>query len=78
MDNSKLIYRPSELAEALGVSRTTLFRMEKRNELPPRRKISESTRGWPRSEIEEWINDLPVADSSLVAESEEGEREDLE
>lgn len=55
----KLIYRPADLAEVLGVGRTTIYRMEKRGELPPRRKISSGTRGWPRAEIEEWLDNRP-------------------
>lgn len=55
----KLIYRPADLAEVLGVGRTTIYRMEKRGELPPRRKISSGTRGWPRDEIERWISNRP-------------------
>lgn len=55
----KLIYRPEDLAEALNVSRSTIVRMEKRGELPPRRKISAGTRGWARATIISWLESRP-------------------
>ena len=67
----KIILRPKELAEALDISRSTLYRMEKRGELPKRRKISENTRGWPRSEIIEWLENRPVANPSMEQAGEE-------
>lgn len=55
----QLIYRPKDLAEALNVSRSTIVRMEKRGELPPRRKISAGTRGWSRNTIITWLESRP-------------------
>lgn len=55
------ILRPSQLAQILSVSKPTLWRMEKRGELPPRRKISKRTVGWLSSEIEEWLESRPDA-----------------
>jgi len=52
----KLI-RPNQLAEMLSVSTVTLWRMEKRGDLPPRIKISERAVGWRESDIEAWLNE---------------------
>ncbi len=53
------ILRPTELADVLSVSLVTLWRMEKRGELPPRRQISKRVVGWLESDIEDWINSRP-------------------
>ena len=55
-ETMKLI-RPNQLAEMLSVSTVTLWRMEKRGDLPPRIKISERAVGWRESDIEAWLNE---------------------
>lgn len=62
MDNSLKILRPSDLAEMLSVSRVTIWRMEKRDELPPRKKFSNRCVGWLESDIKEWMESRPFAD----------------
>lgn len=62
------ILRPKELAKMLSVSTVTLWRMEKRGELPARIKISTRAVGWLESDIEEWLNSLQT---STVDNSEE-------
>ena len=49
------ILRPAQLASLLGVSKTTLWRMEKAGELPKRYSISERIVGWKESDIEKWL-----------------------
>jgi len=58
------IIRPKELAELLSISTVTLWRMEKRGELPKRKQISSRAVGWLESEIEEWLKTRPDADTS--------------
>ncbi|MBD3616662.1 MAG: AlpA family phage regulatory protein [Gracilimonas sp.] len=65
--NDLQIIRPNELTELLGVSRTTLHRMEKRGELPTRFKISDRAAGWLASDIREFLE-----------EKAHGEQEELE
>lgn len=52
------IIRPTELAQRLSVSHPTLWRMERRGELPPRKKIGPRAVGWLTSDIEQWLSDL--------------------
>jgi len=49
------VLRTNELAEILGVSRQTIWRME--DELPPKIKISGRVVGWDSRDIESWLND---------------------
>ena len=51
------IIRKSALADMLGVSRTTLWRMEKSGQLPAAVKISETVSGWLESDIKEWLEE---------------------
>lgn len=53
------IIRKPELAKMLSVSKQTLWRMEKRGELPSRIQISKRTVGWRESDIKEWLNNRP-------------------
>lgn len=56
------IIRPKELAELLSVSQVTLWRMEKRGELPKRKQISSRAVGWLESDIKKWLENRPDAD----------------
>lgn len=49
------IIRPKQLAKMLSVATVTLWRMEKRGELPPRIQISSRAVGWLESDIQEWL-----------------------
>ncbi|HKK47408.1 MAG TPA: AlpA family phage regulatory protein [Balneolaceae bacterium] len=57
------IIRPKQLAELLSVSTVTVWRMEKRRELPRRKKISSRTVGWLESDIKEWLDNRPLVES---------------
>lgn len=54
------ILRPDDLADRLGVSRTTLWRWEQAGHLPRRRAIGPNVAGWPEGEIAKWIEDRPT------------------
>lgn len=57
------IVRPKQLAELLSVSTVTVWRMEKRGELPRRKQISSRTVGWLESDIKEWLDNRPFVES---------------
>lgn len=44
------------VAKILGVSKSTIHRMEKRGEIPPKTKISHKTVGWWSSRVQEFKN----------------------
>lgn len=50
----------TEVQEATGLSRTTLWRMEREGKFPKRRKLVGHRVGWLESEVEVWIADRPV------------------
>ncbi|HIJ25788.1 MAG: AlpA family phage regulatory protein [Gammaproteobacteria bacterium] len=49
------IVRAKELQELTGLSRTTLWRMERKGEFPDRVPLSGSSVGWRYSEVMEWM-----------------------
>lgn len=61
--NNRII-RPKELCEILGVSRTTLWRMQQRGELPKCIRISAGVVGWIETDIDDWIKAKKVGDTN--------------
>ena len=57
------IIRPHKLAEKLGISTVTLWRMEKAGELPRRVKIGPRIVGWRESEINDWLDKRPLSEA---------------
>ena len=53
MDNK--IMRLPEVCEAVGLSETTIWRLEREGLFPARRKLSAGTVGWLKEEIDGWI-----------------------
>src|SRR5262249_53376442 len=55
--------RGHEVLTRTGLSRTTIWRLERFGNFPARRRLSPNTVGWRESEVEEWIasRDVPGA-----------------
>ena len=49
--------------QAVGLSRTTIWRLEKDGKFPARRKLSTNSVGWLKSSIEEWIQSRAMVGS---------------
>lgn len=49
------LLRFSEIRKMIGLSRSTIWRLEKLGRFPKSRKISERATGWLLSEINEWL-----------------------
>ena len=46
---------PAEVQALTGLSRSTLWRLERRGELPARRRLSAGRVAWLESEISQWL-----------------------
>lgn len=55
------IYRPSDLAQRLGVHRATLYRWAAAGTLPAPIRLGANSTGWRRSDIDAWLRDRPQA-----------------
>lgn len=49
------VVRATELKEIIGLSRTSVWRLENSGEFPKRRQISPGAVGWLHSEVIEWL-----------------------
>ena len=56
------LIRARELCQIIGLSRPTLWRMEKAGNFPKCRRITAGTVGWLESEVNHWINTRPEVD----------------
>lgn len=54
-DQPERILRIPEVVEITGLSRTTIWRVERKGEFPARVQLSENSVGWRESEVKEWI-----------------------
>lgn len=64
-DVAPAFLRPKDVCDLLNFSRTTLWRLRKSGEFPVARKIGGDVPrliGWPRTEIEAWVESLSQAD----------------
>ena len=56
---SNRILNSAEVAKATGLSRTTVWRKERRREFPQRLRISDGRVGWVEAEVVAWLDALP-------------------
>ncbi|PLX39775.1 MAG: DNA-binding protein [Deltaproteobacteria bacterium] len=54
MEDDRFLRAP-EVIRITGLSRPTIWRMEKRGQFPQRRSISANSVGWLSSEVENWM-----------------------
>lgn len=52
--------RTRDVLERTGIGRTSLWRLERIGEFPPRRALSENVKGWLASEIDAWLASRPT------------------
>ena len=54
------LLRLKQVISATGLSRMTIYRLEKRGGFPARRQLSPNTVAWLQDEISEWLRNRPV------------------
>ena len=64
MSEQERLVRQQEVFDRTGLSRTSVWRLEKAGEFPKRRQIIGKTVAWVESEIVEWIQARPVVGGS--------------
>lgn len=53
--SNSLIIRPNQLAQELGVSKTTIWRWRQQGEIPHPITFGPRLVGWERAEIKKWL-----------------------
>lgn len=49
------VLRAEDVVDRTGLSRTSIWRMEKRGDFPARIQLSPNRVGWLESDVDEWI-----------------------
>lgn len=62
------ILRADEVEHRTGLSRTSIWRLERRGEFPSRRKLGPNAVGWLKEEVEDWVASRPRANTDSDAE----------
>ncbi len=50
-----LMLRLDDVRRRVGLSRSTIWRLERSGQFVPRRRLSANAVGWPEDEIDEWL-----------------------
>lgn len=56
---ASLYLNAREVSQLVGVSKTTLWRMERAGQFPSRRQVSPGRVAWLTSEVERWVCEAP-------------------
>jgi prophage regulatory protein len=59
--------RKPELLKAVGLSASTIWRMEKKGLFPKRKKLSSNSVAWSRNLVEDWMESRSNADGAVEA-----------
>lgn len=59
-DSSDAIIRKPEVRKITGLSDTTIWRLERAQKFPQRRRLSSSACGWLLSEVLAWVRSRPA------------------
>lgn len=54
------LWRAQDLPQALGLSRSTIWRLQQEEGFPKPRQITQGCVGWIPAEIEEWLANRPA------------------
>lgn len=52
------LIRASELSKKIGLSTTTIWRLEKAGKFPKRKKVGDHITVWSVAEVNKWISDV--------------------
>lgn len=55
MVRNRIFIRKKELAQMLGVSKSTLWRMERRGDLPKSESVTLGSTGWWKEDLDNWV-----------------------
>ncbi len=58
------LVRSSEVVKKVGLSRVTIWRMEREGTFPKRRQIGPGSVGWLEHEVDEWIKSRKAVEAT--------------
>jgi len=57
------LLRTNDVVALTGLSRTTIWRLERDGQFPPRKQITAAAVGWLEGDVRAWVDELPDADA---------------
>lgn len=63
--NDRLL-KAKEVMLMIGLSRTTIWRLERDGNFPKRKQITRTKVGWLKKEIQEWIETRPTVGAESI------------
>lgn len=67
MSDASGVLRLPQVEMLIGMSRSSIYRLERLGRFPERVKISDRAVGWRRDQLERWLASRPTARSSTPA-----------
>jgi len=61
------LLRQKQVIDATGLSRMTIWRLERAGQFPQRRRLGPNAIGWVENEIDEWIASRPPSQLPCLA-----------
>lgn len=65
----KIILRPNQVSEILGISKPTIWRLERQGQFVPKITLGPAMVGFLASDVEAWIRDRYTGDKSKITGS---------
>lgn len=65
------LLRPKDVQRMIGLSRTTIWRLEQRGLFPLRRQLGARIVGWLEGDINLWMESLPTAQPKHATDEED-------
>ena len=66
------ILRANQVCQVVGLSRATIWRLQKQGKFPSSFQLGSRAVGWLRSDIDEWLESRPVATGEGRSRAEAG------
>jgi prophage regulatory protein len=63
------LLRPKDVQRMIGLSRTTIWRLEQRGLFPLRRQLGARIVGWLEGDINAWLESLPTAQPNITTDT---------
>lgn len=61
--------RTDQVEDRVGLSRTTIWRLERRGRFPARRRLGPNSVAWIEDEVDAWIESRPMVGASVGRDS---------
>jgi prophage regulatory protein len=63
------ILRIKDVQDLMGISRSTIWRLEQRGLFPLRRQLGARIVGWLEGDIDAWLESLPTAQPKITTDT---------